>query len=103
MPGADVLALGSPLFPRATVHLRGGDLSITAPRAARDVPFVQRLELNGRRWNRPWLRLRRVARGGRLAFDLGPAPNRKWGTEPSAAPPSFGADDAAVCATGPDR
>src|SRR5207244_9782502 len=30
VPGTDVLALGSPLFRRATVHLRGGDLAVIA-------------------------------------------------------------------------
>jgi predicted alpha-1,2-mannosidase len=97
IPGTDVLALGSPLFPRATVHLRRGDLSIRAPQAARGAPFVERLRLDGKRWTRPWLRLRRVARDGRLAFDLGRKPERRWGSAASAAPPSFGPDDAAGC------
>ncbi|MEX2194221.1 MAG: GH92 family glycosyl hydrolase [Thermoleophilaceae bacterium] len=97
IPGTDVLALGSPLFPRATVHLPGGDLTITAPAAARDAPFVQRLELNGSRWSKPWLRLRQVARGGELAFDLGGEPSPRWGSAPSDAPPSFGPDAAGGC------
>lgn len=96
-----LLALASPLFPKTTVHLRGGDLAITAPRAARDAPLVQRLELDGETWEKPWLRLHQVADGGRLAFDLDRAPNRRWGSDPSAAPPSFGPRDAASCVSRP--
>jgi putative alpha-1,2-mannosidase len=97
VPGTDVLALGSPLFPRTTVRLRGGRLTIAAPRAARDAPYVQRLRLNGRSWNRPWLRLADVARGGRLAFDLAKEPNRRWGSRRSAAPPSFAPGSRGAC------
>ncbi len=90
VPGSDVLALGSPLFPKVTLRLRHGRLSITAPRAARDAPYVQRLRLNRRSWRKPWLHLARVAHGGRLAFALARTPNRRWGSRASAAPPSFG-------------
>ncbi len=97
IPGSDVLALGSPLFPKATVRLRGGRLSIAAPRADRAAPFVQRLSVDSRRWSRPWLRLRDVARGAHLAFGLGESPNTRWGSRPAAAPPSFGATTGAAC------
>jgi predicted alpha-1,2-mannosidase len=101
VPGTDVLALGSPLFPKATVHLPGGDLSVTAPAAARDRPFVQRLALDGRDYRKPWLRLAAVARGGTLAFDLGKKPNVHWGSESAAAPPSFGPTGATACSREP--
>jgi putative alpha-1,2-mannosidase len=72
--------------------LRGGDLDVRAPRAARDAPYVQALRLDGRRRRRPWLRLADVAHGARLAFDLAKAPGASWGTAPALAPPSFGVD-----------
>ena len=40
VPGTDVLALGSPLFPRVTVRLPRGTLRIEAPRAAPGRPYV---------------------------------------------------------------
>jgi putative alpha-1,2-mannosidase len=97
VPGTDVLALGSPLFPKVTLHLRDGRLSITAPGAARDAPYVQRLSVNGRNSGKPWLHLARVAHGGHLAFALGTTPNRRWGSRASAAPPSYAPGDAAAC------
>ena len=97
VPGTDVLALGSPLFPTATIRLPHGRLTIRAPSAARDAPYVRGLAVDGRRWRKPWLRLGAVAHGGTLAFDLGKTPNVRWGSDRSAAPPSFGPHDPAAC------
>jgi putative alpha-1,2-mannosidase len=97
MPGTDVLALASPLFPRATLRLPRGTLTITAPGAGQKAPFVRRLELDGRPWHKPWLRLRDLARRGELAFDLSRRPNHRWGSSPAAAPPSYGPDTRAAC------
>jgi putative alpha-1,2-mannosidase len=99
VPGSDVLAVGSPLFPRATLHLANGDVRISARGAARDAPYVQRLAVNGRRHAKPWLRWADVAHGGTLAFALGQKPNRRWGSAPAAAPPSFGPTAATACGT----
>ena len=100
IPGSDVLALGSPLFPRATLRLAGGDLRITARGAARNAPYVQRLALNDRNHGRPWLRLSDVARGATLRYTLGGKPNVAWGSRPADAPPSFGPGGAS-CPPGP--
>jgi predicted alpha-1,2-mannosidase len=94
MPGTDVLALGSPLFPSATVHLAGGDLTITGRGAARDAPYVTGLRVNGGARTQPWLRLSDVASGGRLAFDLSSTP----ADLPGGPPPSYGPASAAGCA-----
>ena len=95
IPGTDVLALGSPLFPSATVHLAGGDLRITGRGAARDAPYVTGLRVNGVRRTQPWLRLSDVAPGGRLAFDLSDTPSDLAGGPP----PSFGPASSAACAS----
>ena len=94
IPGTDVLALGSPLFPSATVRLAGGDLTITGRGAARGAPYVTALRLNGARRQEPWLRLSDVASGGRLAFDLSATPIDL----PGGPPPSYGPSSAAGCA-----
>jgi predicted alpha-1,2-mannosidase len=97
IPGSDVLALGSPLFPKAVLHLSGGDLVITAPSAARDAPYVHGLTMNGARYDKPWLRLRQVLHGAALAFTLGRSADSTWGTNPASAPPSFGPKAASGC------
>jgi predicted alpha-1,2-mannosidase len=89
VPGTDVLALGSPLFPRVTVRLPHGTLRIVAPRAAPGRPYVRALELHGRTWKRPWLRYRQLAGGATLRFALGGRAT-SWGSGAGLAPPSYG-------------
>lgn len=90
LPGSDILVLGSPLFPTTVVHLKTGDVTITASGAAKDSPYVQSLKVNGSAWDKPWLRYSEICHGGTLAYDLGATPNTHWGARASDAPPSYG-------------
>jgi predicted alpha-1,2-mannosidase len=89
VPGSSLLALGSPLFPQATLHLADGDVAIHAAGAAPDAPYVHGLRRNGRRHDRPWLWLRELACGARLDFELSGTPSATWGRKRRHAPPSF--------------
>jgi hypothetical protein len=93
MSGANFLAVSSPQFASATVHIgrfgdrQGGTLTITAPGASDTNRYVQRVSLDGRGLTRTWLDWPAVAHGGTLAHALGAAPSA-WGTDPAAEPPS---------------
>jgi predicted alpha-1,2-mannosidase len=90
IPGVADLVLGSPLFPRITVHLPGGhDLTLSAPRAASSPPYIQRVRLNGRLYSKPWLPPSSWEHGAVLQFTLGSTPNKAWGSARVDAPPSF--------------
>lgn len=90
VPGEDLLAVGSPLFPDVILRLpRLGTVRIAAPRAARSRPYVHGLRLDGRAVRRPWLRAADLRGGATLRFDLRARPDGRWGAAPSAAPPSF--------------
>ena len=89
LPGSDILVLGSPLFPKAVVHLPNGDVIITGQGATDNAPYVQSLTVNGQPWNKPWIRFADIARGGSLAYELGTKPNTHWGSDPTNVPPSF--------------
>ncbi len=89
LPGSDVLVLGSPLFPKAVLHLKEGDVTIEGVGAAGDSPYVQSLSVNGRPWTKPWIRFSDISHGGHLIYKLGPRPNKNWGTAREAAPPSY--------------
>jgi len=89
LPGSDVLVLGSPLFPKAVLHLQTGDVTILGQGAAANAPYVQSLTVNGQSWNKPWLRFPDIARGGTLSYTLDTMSNTNWGSNPSDAPPSF--------------
>jgi predicted alpha-1,2-mannosidase len=89
LPGSDVFVLGSPLFPKAVVHLPDGDVTITGRGAAPHAPYVQSLTVNGQTWNKPWIRYSDISHGGALDFDLGTSPDTNWGSAPDNAPPSY--------------
>ncbi|WP_052684530.1 GH92 family glycosyl hydrolase [Lentzea aerocolonigenes] len=89
-PGTSDLALASPLFSKAVVHLANGrSITINAPDAATDRPYVRRLTLNGRSWDRTYLPPSVLRDGATLGFDLSATPNTSWATSPNAAPPSY--------------
>jgi hypothetical protein len=101
IPGTDVLALSSPAFRDITLHLAGGDVRLRAPQAAPNAPYIRSLELNGRAYDRPWLRWSDLTSGATLAYVVGTSPNRAWGAASAAAPPSFGPTSAQGCGTVP--
>ncbi|MGH8307377.1 MAG: GH92 family glycosyl hydrolase [Gammaproteobacteria bacterium] len=89
IPGRAELLLGSPLFPHVVVRRSDGDVTIDAPAASSDTPYVQALWVDGKAHDRPWLKPEFTAHGGHLKFTLGAQPDTRWGADPSAAPPSF--------------
>jgi predicted alpha-1,2-mannosidase len=100
IPGTDVLALGAPLFSRVEVRRpRGGRITIVARGAGRARPYVHGVRVNGRAHRRTWIAFEEIARGGRLAFRLGPAAGT-WGVDPGDAPPSFPPEREELCGAG---
>jgi predicted alpha-1,2-mannosidase len=89
LPGSDILVLSGPLFPKAVLHLPSGDITIIANGAADNAPYVQDLHVNGKKWNKPWVRFRDICHDGKLVYNLSATPNKLWGSDPADAPPSF--------------
>jgi predicted alpha-1,2-mannosidase len=89
VPGEDILALGSPLFPHAVLSTARGKVTIDAPAAAAGRPYVSAATLGGRPLERPWLRFWQLRRAGTLGFTLGDSPDKSWGADPAKEPPSF--------------
>ncbi|MFL4947419.1 GH92 family glycosyl hydrolase [Streptomyces sp. MMS24-I31] len=90
VPSRAELVLASPLFERVEIRRPNGNgISIRATGAAAGSPYVQSLKVNGHSSDRPWLPSSFVRDGGRLDYTLSGTPDRTWGSDPSAAPPSF--------------
>ncbi|HEY2077643.1 MAG TPA: GH92 family glycosyl hydrolase, partial [Streptosporangiaceae bacterium] len=88
-PGTGVLALASPVFPEAVVHLpSGARLTINAPAAQDSAPYVQGLTVNGQPWNQAYVNYAALAGGGTLHYDLAATPDTTWASSPAGAPPS---------------
>jgi predicted alpha-1,2-mannosidase len=89
-PGTADLALGSPLFTTAALTLpSGAKLTINAPQAADNAPYVQSLALNGSAWNNAYIPASVVTGGGTLDYTLGASANTSWASGPASAPPSY--------------
>jgi predicted alpha-1,2-mannosidase len=90
-PGTSDLALGSPLFTQAIVTLPSGNaLTINAPAAAANAPYVQSATWNGTAWNNAYAPAGAITDGGTLNFTLGTTANTSWASGASSAPPSYG-------------
>jgi putative alpha-1,2-mannosidase len=89
LPGSDVLVCGSPLFPKAVLHLPGGNVTIVGQGAGDNAPYVQSLTVNGQAATKPWFRYSDICRGGTVVYKLGPAANTNWGSNLADAPPSY--------------
>ena len=102
-PGTDTLVIGSPVFTHAALHLGNGkDITIDAPQAAPNAPYVQSLKLGKRAYDKTYLTGDQYLNGAALAFTLGKTPNKAWGTGAKAAPPSDTTGQAPAIATLPD-
>jgi predicted alpha-1,2-mannosidase len=89
IPGVGGFTVGSPVFPKAIVHLpHDKTIQIIGQHAAPDSPYVQSLQVNGKAHDSPWIPWAALSNGASLNFDLGDKPS-KWGSDPAKAPPSF--------------
>lgn len=89
-PGTDEYALGAPLFRKATLHFENGrTMLIDAPGNSPEHFYVEKLRLNGRRYDKNYLRHEDLLRGGILRFRMGEKPNLLRGTREEDAPYSF--------------
>jgi predicted alpha-1,2-mannosidase len=106
VPGVGLLAIGSPLFSRASValphnrrltvaavgrapagHGKSRHQAIVSPSRA---PYIDDLQIDGHAHGRPWTTWCALARGAHLSFRLASHPDPHWGSEVAAAPPSYG-------------
>ena len=87
-PGSPYYTIGSPLFEETAIRLEGGGTFTV--RAIGNSPknrYIQSARLNGEPFTRTWLKHDTVTRGGLLEFEMGPEPNKDWGSAPEDAPP----------------
>ncbi len=90
VPGVGGLVVGSPTFPKATIHLENGkSIVITADGAAPDAPYVQSLAVDGKPTTSTWLTWDQLKDGATLDFVLGKNGNKAFGSAPADRPPSF--------------
>lgn len=88
-PGMPVYDVGSPVFDKATIHLKNGkDFVIVAHNNSHENKYVQSIRLNGQPLDQIWFRHADIADGGALDLIMGDTPNTSLGSAPSSFPPA---------------
>ncbi|HEY3414372.1 MAG TPA: GH92 family glycosyl hydrolase [Armatimonadota bacterium] len=89
-PGRPIFDIGSPVFAKTTINVgKGKTFVIEAKDVSAQNKYIQSALLNGAALNKPWINNDDVVRGGKLVFQMGPRPNKQWGSSPDAAAPSM--------------
>jgi predicted alpha-1,2-mannosidase len=89
-PGSPYYSIGSPLFGKVTIDVgKNKSFIIEALNNSPENKYIQSASLNGRSLTRTWLTQDEITAGGTLHFDMGPEPNKNWGTGKDDAPPSM--------------
>ncbi len=92
-PGQNAYAIGTPLFEEFTLNLNefygNKKFTVKANGISPENFYIQSSTLNGKEYNKPWISHDDIVKGGTLIFEMGPEPNKNWGSNPEDAPPSM--------------
>jgi len=89
-PGTGEYDFGSPLFTKITLMLENGKkFEISAPGNSNENVYVDKVTLNGKVYDKNYIRHNDIMNGGKLQFDMTQTPNRSRGTLPESFPYSF--------------
>lgn len=86
--------IGSPLFEKVTITLdnqyySGKNFEIEARNTSDANRYIQSATLDGKPLTKPWFYHADLVDGGKLILEMGPKPNKNWGSKPQDAPPSM--------------
>jgi len=89
-----IYEIGSPRFEKVTINLDTSYYSsdkfvIEAKGVSKENIYIQSAVLNGKALDKPWFYHSELVSGGELILEMGPKPNKEWGSKPEAAPPSM--------------
>jgi len=88
-PGIPVYNIGSPVFENMTIDLPNDKkFTVIAKNSSAVNKYIQKAFLNDQPLNRPWFTHEDLLKGGTLELIMGDQPNKQWGSEVEASPPS---------------
>ncbi len=89
-PGDPYYVIGSPIFRKVEIQLANGKVfTIDAVNVSKQNKYIQSATLNGEQLNKPWFTQQDIEKGGKLELQMGPRPNKNWGSSPADTPPSM--------------
>ncbi|HEX4350204.1 MAG TPA: glycoside hydrolase domain-containing protein, partial [Verrucomicrobiae bacterium] len=87
-PGDPNYLIGSPVFDKATLNLPGGKkFTITTTHNGPQEFYIHGGKLNGASFDKTYISHQQITDGGELEFEMGSAPNFKWGVSDRPASP----------------
>lgn len=88
-PGIPIYDIGSPVFEKATIHLKDGKtFVIIAHQTSAENKYVQSVRLNGKMLDQVWFRHADIVDGGTLELTMADRPNTSLGAAKASLPPS---------------
>lgn len=65
---------GAPLFEKAEVAVPGGTFTVIAEGLSAEHPYIQRVTLNGKPYDKGFIEYEDIVAGGELRFEMGAEP-----------------------------
>jgi len=80
--GSPIYAITSPVFEKSVLHLSNKkSFTILAPGSSPKNKYIQKILLNDKELDVPFITHEEIMAGGTLTFTLGELPNKTWGTK----------------------
>jgi predicted alpha-1,2-mannosidase len=80
-PGMPVYTIGSPVFEKVAIDLPNGKtFQVVANKSSVQNKYIQSAKFNGKVLDTPWFTHQELIAGGKLELEMGPIPNKTWGT-----------------------
>lgn len=89
-PASGIYVIGTPVFPKAVIQIENGKtFTIRSLNTGEKNFYIQSVSLNGKPVVKSFIRHEEIMQGGELVFNMGPQPNKAWGTALSSFPESY--------------
>ena len=89
-PGNPTYTLGSPLFDEAIIDVgKGKKFKISTSNNSAANIYIQHVQVNGKDYTKPYITHADIMNGGKIHFEMGSTPNKKWGVAKNDRPPSM--------------
>ena len=93
-PGSDEYVLGSPLFPKAVIHLENGKkIELLAPGNNKEKRYIQELKYNGKKYSKNYFNHSSLIKGAKIQYTMSEKPNQSRGVNKSDYPYSFSVEN----------
>jgi putative alpha-1,2-mannosidase len=81
-PATGEYAIGAPQFPELTLNFTAAGkprtFMIVAKNVSEENKYIQRVTLDGKPINKPFINHQQIVNGKKLVFEMGPKPNYNW-------------------------